>query len=249
MAKTKRGALYKRIKSHSNTRREYMGGVPGSRITQFELGDRNGNFNVVVSLVAMERCQIVHMALESMRVAANRVMTKNCGSAGYHLRVRVYPHEVLRENKQASGAGADRVSQGMRQSFGKAIGTAARVEVGQPIMTVRVTPERFAFVKEAFRKANAKLPIPTKVVIEQGEEEVKKYIASGIKVKVVAIGSTGEAEKAAEKAAKKAADAAAAGTAAEGEAKEGEKKGEAKGADKKAEGKPAAKEEKKGGKK
>ena len=241
MAKTKRGALYKRIKSHSNTRREYMGGVPGSRITQFDLGDKNGNFNVVVSLVAEERCQIIHMALESMRVAANRVMVKGCGSAGYHLKVRVYPHEVLRENKQASGAGADRVSQGMRQSFGKPIGTAARVEVGQPIMTISVTPERFQFVKEAYRKANAKLPIPTRLVIEKGEEDVKKFVASGVKVKVVAIGSTGEAEA---KAAKDAAKAAAAATAApaEGEAKEGEKKDDKKAAAGKA-------EEKKGGKK
>lgn len=236
MAKTKRGALYKHIKSHSNTRREYMGGVPGSRITQFDLGDRNGNFNVVVSLVAEERCQIIHMALESMRVAANRVLVKNCGSAGYHLKVRVYPHEVLRENKQASGAGADRVSQGMRQSFGKPIGTAARVEVGQAIMTVSVTPERFQFVKEAFRKANAKLPIPTRLVIEKGEEEVKKYIASGIKVKVVAVGSTGEAEaKAAKDAAKAAAGAAA---PAEGDDKKDDK---AKAGDKKADAKAPAK--------
>src|SRR5581483_2285168 len=227
------------------TRREYMGGVPGSRITQFDLGDKNGNFNVKVSLVAEERVQIIHNALEASRVAANRVLMKNCGSAGYHLKVRVYPHEVLRENKQASGAGADRVSQGMRQSFGKAIGTAARVEVGQPIMTVRVTPERFQFVKEAFRKANTKLPIPTRLVIEEGEDEVKKFIASGIKVKVVAIGSTGEAEAKAAKDAAKAAAGAAAG--AEGEAKEGDKKeGDAKAGDKKAEpakgaGKPADK--------
>src|SRR5687767_11164151 len=203
MPKTKRGALYKQIKSQSYTRREYMGGVPGARITQFDLGDKNGKFNVVVSLVAGERAAIVHNALESMRVAANRVMLKNCGASGYHLKVRVYPHEVLRENKQASGAGADRVSQGMRQSFGKAIGTAARVDVDQPILTVRVTPERFQFVKEAFRKANTKLPIPTRLVIEQGEEEVKRFIASGIKVKVVAIGSTGEEEAKAAKEAKK----------------------------------------------
>src|SRR3989338_3302421 len=99
MAKTKRGALYKQIKSQSYTRREYMGGVPGSRITQFDLGDKNGNFNVTVSLVAGERAAIIHNALESMRVSANRVMMKGCGSAGYHLKVRVYPHEVIRENK------------------------------------------------------------------------------------------------------------------------------------------------------
>ena len=228
MAKTKSGRLYKQIKSQSNTRREYMGGVPGSRITQFDLGDKNGKFNVTVSLVAGERAAIIHNALESARVACNRVMMKGCGSAGYHLKVRVYPHEVLRENKQASGAGADRVSQGMRQSFGKAIGTAARVNVGQAIITVRVTPERFSIVKEAFRKANTKLPIPTKLVFEQGEDEVKKFIASGIKVKIVAIGSTGEAEA---KAAKDAAKAAAGAAPAEGEAaKEGEAKPAAKDA-------------------
>ena len=39
-----------------------------------------------------------------------------------------YPHHVLRENKQATGAGADRVSQGMRCAFGKNVGTAARVK-------------------------------------------------------------------------------------------------------------------------
>jgi len=179
MAKTKSGRLYKQIKSRSNTRREYMGGVPGSRIIQFDLGARSGSFPVVASLVADERCQIIHNALESTRVAANRVMTKGCGASGYHLKVRAYPHEVIRENKQASGAGADRVSQGMRQAFGKNIGTAARVERGQAILTVRTNPERWHVVKEAFRKANSKLPIPTRVVIEQGEEAVNAFVSSG----------------------------------------------------------------------
>lgn len=245
MAKTKRGALYKQIKSQSYTRREYMGGVPGSRITQFDLGDKNGNFNVKVSLVSEERVAIIHNALESARVAANRVLMKGCGSAGYHLKVRVYPHEVIRENKQASGAGADRVSQGMRQSFGKAIGTAARVDVDQPILTVRLTPERFSIVKEAFRKANTKLPMPTRLVFEEGEEEVKKFIASGIKVKIVAIGSTGEAEA---KAAKDAAKAAAPAADEKADDKKGDDKKDAKAgkADAKA---PAKADEKPKGKK
>src|ERR1051326_8576481 len=215
MAKTKSGKLYKQIKSQSYTRREYMGGVPGARITQFDMGDKVTDFPVTVSLVSEERVAILHTALESSRIAATRVLTKYCGATGFHLKVRPFPHEVIRENKQASGAGADRVSQGMRLSFGKAIGTAARVDGDQPILTVRVTPERFQFVKEAFRKANTKLPIPTRLVIEQGEEEVKKFIASGIKVKVVAIGSTGEAEAKAAKEAAKAAKAAEGGAPAE----------------------------------
>ena len=235
MAKTKSGKLYKQIKSHSNTRREYMGGVPGSRITQFDLGDKAASFPVTVSLVAEERCQIIHNALESCRVSANRVLLKGCGASGYHLKVRVYPHEVLRENKQASGAGADRVSQGMRQSFGKPIGTAARVDLGQAILTVRVTAERFSVVKEAFRKANTKLPIPTRLVIEKGEDDVKRFIASGAKASAVK-GSTAPAEEEEEAAPATPAAAEKPAEAADAKgAKAGDKKGAepAKGGDKK----------------
>ncbi len=177
MAKTKSGRIYKQIKSHSNTRREYMGGVPGSRIQQYELGNKSGEFSVQVTLVAEERVQIMHTALESTRIAANRVLTRECGPTGYHLKVRAFPHEVLRENKQASGAGADRVSQGMRAAFGKAIGTAARVEVGQAILTIRVNPSHFAAAKEAFRKANMKLPTPTRMVVEKGQDLVELHLA------------------------------------------------------------------------
>ncbi len=232
MAKTKPGRLYKQIKSQSYTRREYMGGVPGSRITQFDLGDKAGTFPVIVDLITEERCAVIHNALESSRVAANRVLLKGCGASGYHLKIRVYPHEVFRENKQASGAGADRVSQGMRQAFGKPTATGARLDRGQAIMTVRTTPERFSVIKEAFRKANAKLPIPTRIVIVTGEEAVKKFVASGAKAKAV-VGSTVAEEPADAVAAEPVADDKA---AAKGDAKGdkgADKKGDAKGGDKK----------------
>lgn len=227
MAKTKSGRLYKQIKSQSFTRREYMGGVPGSRITQFDLGEKAGTFPVTVSLVAEERAAIIHNALESCRVSANRVLLKGCGASGYHLKVRVYPHEVLRENKQASGAGADRVSQGMRQSYGKPVGTAARVDVNQAILTVRVQAERFAVVKEAFRKANTKLPIPTRLVIEKGEDDVKRFVASGAKASKVT-GSTTTPEEDAAAAAEAAAPATEAAEAPATDAKAADKKGKAK---------------------
>ena len=237
MAKTKSGRLYKQIKSQSYTRREYMGGVPGSRITQFDLGDKRASFPVTASLVSEERAAIIHNALESCRVSANRVLLKGCGAAGYHLKVRVYPHEVIRENKQASGAGADRVSQGMRQAFGKPIGTAARIDVGQAILTVRIQAERFPVLKEAFRKANTKLPIPTRLVIEKGEEDVKRFIASGAKASKV-VGVTTEEPAEDEKAEAEEATAAAAAPA---EAKPGDKKAAPKDAKPEGKGKPAGK--------
>ena len=44
---------------------------------------------------------------------ANSTIRSSAGADGYALRIHVYPHQILRENKQATGAGADRVSQGM----------------------------------------------------------------------------------------------------------------------------------------
>jgi large subunit ribosomal protein L10e len=55
---------------------------------------------------------------------------------------------------------------GMRLAFGKAIGTAARVEAGQPILQVRVTPKGVAAAKEAFRKAYNKVATPCHIDIE-----------------------------------------------------------------------------------
>ena len=84
-----------------------------------------------------ERAQIRHSALEAARVATNRVLIDKLIN-DYLMVVHPYPHMILRENKMIFGAHADRLQQGMRRSFGTAIGTAAKVEVGQPIITVKV---------------------------------------------------------------------------------------------------------------
>ena len=160
------GRMYRKIMQHAYTRREYMGGVPGNRIIQFESGVATGDFPIRLTLIAEERGQIRHTALEAMRQTAVRALDAGVGRENYHLQVRVYPHHVLRQNKQASGAGADRVSMGMRLAFGKAIGTAARVEAGQPILQVRVTSKGVAAAKEAFRKAYNKVATPCHIDIE-----------------------------------------------------------------------------------
>ena len=166
----KPGKMYRAITQHAYTRREYMGGVPASRITQFDLGGPVENFPVMVTLAAAERCQIRHTALEAGRIAANRYMTKIAGATNFHLKVRVFPHHVIRENKQATGAGADRVSQGMRQAFGKPVGTAARVEAGQKVMSIWVAKVHVAAAKDALRRASSKFPTPGRIKVEKGKE-------------------------------------------------------------------------------
>lgn len=170
----KPSSMYRYIRGQPTTRKEYLGGVPNPRITQFVLGNRTENFPFQIELRAEEKCQIRHTALESARITANRTLEKKIGPTNYRLKVRLYPHVVLRENKQATGAGADRVSQGMRASYGKNVGTAARVDPNQIIMTVETTEENIDLGKNALRKAGMKVPTPCKISIK----EEKKHIHS-----------------------------------------------------------------------
>ena len=166
----KPGSMYRYPRGMATTRREYMGGVPASRITQFDIGNKKTEFPIQLSLIANEQCQIRHNSLESARISANRVLEKYVGLTNYRLRVCVYPHIVIRENKQATGAGADRVSQGMRASYGKPVGTAARVKQGQVLMTVDTEKDFFAHAKNALRKAGTKVCTPCKIDIVKGSE-------------------------------------------------------------------------------
>ena len=59
------------------------------------------------------------------------------------------------------------MSEGMRQAFGKAIGTAARVVPKQKIFTIYTTENNVDKAKEALKHAGYKLPSPTRVIIER----------------------------------------------------------------------------------
>jgi large subunit ribosomal protein L10e len=161
----KPNSMYREIRGQAYTRKEYMGGIPAVRISQWDIGDLRTKFPVKLHLLAEEQCQIRHIALEAARISANRYIAKKAGNA-YHLKLRLFPHNVLRENKIATGAGADRISEGMRAAFGGAVGLAARVHPGMKILTIETTPEHVADAKEALRKAGAKLPTPWRLEIE-----------------------------------------------------------------------------------
>ena len=158
------------------TRKEYIDGAPGIRLRQFEMGNKAASFPVKLTLVAVEGVQVRDTALEAARIAANKYIAKRAGASNYFLKVRIYPHHVLREHRMAVGAGADRISQGMRAAFGKPVGLAARVLPGTKIMSLWTKPEFFDFAKEALKRAGQKLPTPTKVIVEEGAELLKGKI-------------------------------------------------------------------------
>jgi large subunit ribosomal protein L10e len=138
------------------------------------MGNTGGDFEVELSLVGLERCQIRHQALEAARIASNRHMTKTVGRKNYHLRIRVKPYHYLRENKMISGAGADRVQDGMRKAFGKVIGVAARVRPNQPLITIRTNKESIKQAMRALKKAAPKMPTPCKINFDKIDPQLKK---------------------------------------------------------------------------
>ena len=175
----KPASMYRRLKGQAFTRRQYTGGVPNNRILRYFMGNRKkaeaGGFPVKVVLIADNSCQIQDKALEAARQVANARIRDSAGD-NYALRMHTYPHQILRENKQATGAGADRVSQGMRQAFGKNVGTAARVQRGQTVISIVTTPQNYIVARDALRKANCKFPTPCTIKVVEGFEHLKGLV-------------------------------------------------------------------------
>ncbi len=144
------------------------------------MGNPGGEFEVELSLIGLERCQIRHQALESARIASNRDMNKNAGRSNYHLRVRIKPFHYLRENKMISGAGADRVQDGMRRAWGKVIGSAARVKPKQALITIRTDRQHIKAARAALKKAAPKMPTPCKIVFDKIDPVLKRKMGYGI---------------------------------------------------------------------
>ena len=171
----KPASMYREISKPAYTRREYITGIPGSKIAQHKMGDIDADpddYPVQISLVTEEECQIRHGSLEASRLSANRHLLKTLGEGNYKMILRKFPHHVLRENKQATGAGADRVSDGMRLSFGKIVGTAARIQAGDRIFTIWCELEDADVAKEALRRSYNKISPPCRIVVERGEKEL-----------------------------------------------------------------------------
>ncbi|HHF09687.1 MAG TPA: 50S ribosomal protein L16 [Methanomicrobia archaeon] len=166
MATLRPGRIDRRTNNPNYTRKEYVRTIPHIKITHFDMGS-NESFPYEVSLLVKNDVQIRHNALEAARVAANRYIEKKRGSHGYHLKIRVYPFQILRENPMATGHKADRYGNGMRLSFGRPISRAARVKKGQKVMSLYVPEKLLREAKEALRRAAMKIPLGTSIEINK----------------------------------------------------------------------------------
>merc|ERR1711890_180530 len=93
-------------------------GVPDPKIRISDLGKKKAgvdDFPLSVHLVSDELEQLSSEALEAARICCNKYLVKNCGKDSFHIRLQT----------------------GMRGAYGKAHGTAARVRIGQILISVR----------------------------------------------------------------------------------------------------------------
>ena len=151
------GECYRKGNGQPYTRKKYIKGKPQIKIAKFE-GGQKGDYDFSVQLLINEKMQLTHMAIESTRLTANKRLEKTAGETGYFSKLRIYPHVLLRENKMIAAAGADRLQEGMRRAFGKAVSLAARVKRGQCIMELQVKKEHLEAAKNALKLACVKLP-------------------------------------------------------------------------------------------
>ena len=146
---------YRYCKNKPYPKSRFCRSVPDSKIRIFDLGRKKASVNdfpLTIHLVSDEREQISSEALEAARISANKYIVKHSGKESFHMRIRVHPFHVLRINKMLSCAGADRLQTGMRGAYGKPYGVAARVKIGQVLISIRSKDSNKAVITEALRR-------------------------------------------------------------------------------------------------
>jgi len=150
---------YRYSKGKAWPKSRFVRGVPDPKIRIFDCGKKKTpceEFPAAAHMVSDEMQQVTCESLEAARIATNKYMITNAGRDFFHIRIRPHPFNVLRINKTLSCAGADRLSTGMRGAFGKPYGTAARVNIGQVLVSIRTKEDKIEIACDALRCAKAK---------------------------------------------------------------------------------------------
>ncbi len=161
MVGLRKGKCYRRLERPYTRKSKYKSkgyikAFPNHKISRFEMGDKSKPYEFKVRLVSLGTLQIRQNSIESARMVVNRKLQEVLGT-NYYLKINVFPHHALRENKMLGGAHADRLQTGMAHSFGKVVNSAAQVKRGKELLTVWVFKAGLDQAKQAFKSANPRL--------------------------------------------------------------------------------------------
>ena len=171
MAKLMRAVAWRRLerpytRKSKYRKKDFIGGVPTNKIIKYVMGNQSKEYTHRIVMKSKVPIQLRHNAIESARKTSNKHLERKA-PLNYVLKIKVYPHHVLRNNPLAAGAGADRMSTGMKHSFGKPVGIAARVYENQEVMEVLVNENRVEVAKQALHRARKKFPCDFYIEVEK----------------------------------------------------------------------------------
>lgn len=168
MVNARKASAYSKKIPVTNTRKSkllqksYVKTIPPQKVVKFNIGNIKkfdaGEFKIKATISAGEPIQIRDMALEAVRQGLNKDLT-DLFQTNFFMRVNVYPHNILRNNRVFSGASkGERVQTGMSKGFGSSEGRAAVVRMNQPIFTIYFNgEENIHKLRGFFKKVTPKL--------------------------------------------------------------------------------------------
>ncbi len=158
-------------------RKNYIKALPHTSLLIFKMGVNKPTYELLLTLNSDQRVQLRSNALEAARQVSNKYLEREL-LTNYFLKLLPYPHSVIREKKRATGAGADRISQGMSLSFGSPSSVAARVHKGQIVFELRTMNSARNIAREALSRASKKLSgtytITIKPLLQQQEQKAQQ---------------------------------------------------------------------------
>lgn len=171
MAKLRKWCAYKTLERpytrwSKSKKKSFVKARPGKSVIKYDLGDLKGGpkqFDYRLQLISKEVTNVRSNAIEAARIVCIRNLEKELGRQGFYMRILMVPHHTIRENRLAAGAGADRLSTGMKHSFGKTIGTAAKIEKGKVLIELYLPSSKEELGREQLSKASKKLPVRTTI--------------------------------------------------------------------------------------
>lgn len=163
MARLRPGRTCKNISSQPWSRyslrkpkKNYVRAMPHTSLLVFNMGIPKDTYDLELTLRPEQDIQLRSNSIEAARQVANKYLEANIPQ-DYMLKVLVYPHNVIREHKMSTAAGADRTSRGMSLAFGRPVSIAARVKENQPIFQLKTAKGNRGVAVLALKKAATKL--------------------------------------------------------------------------------------------
>jgi len=175
MAGLRKFSCYRRLevpytRKSKYKKKGYVKAIPPHKIARFEMGERK-LYTHLVKLVSRDSIQIRHNAIESARLVVNKRL-EEAVTNNFFMKLNLYPHHALRENKMLGGAHADRLQTGMAHSFGKVIGSAVQAKAGKVLFTAFVNKEHIEATRKAMMFAAPRLPGRMILVVEENKKGI-----------------------------------------------------------------------------